>query len=47
MSWNPALDAQCPDATNMDSIETLIVPRARDIGDFEVTRHFVSRSVHS
>ncbi|MEM8540120.1 MAG: pirin family protein [Pseudomonadota bacterium] len=38
MSWNPALDAQCPDATNMDSIETLIVPRARDIGDFEVRR---------
>ena len=38
MSWNPTLDAQNPVATDMDAIETLIVPRARDIGGFEVRR---------
>ncbi len=38
MSWNPLLDPQNPDPTNMDSIDTIIVPRARDIGDFEVRR---------
>lgn len=38
MSWNPALTPGCPDAVGVDSIETLIVPRARDLGDFEVRR---------
>jgi len=38
MSWNPTLEPLCPEAGNADSIETLIVPRARDIGDFEVRR---------
>ncbi len=38
MSWNPLLDPQNPDPTNMDSIDTIIVPRARDIGGFEVRR---------
>ena len=38
MSWNPSLEPGCPDAVGVDSIETLIVPRARDIGDFEVRR---------
>ncbi len=38
MSWNPALDPGCPDAVGMDAIETLIVPRSRDIGGFEVRR---------
>ena len=38
MSWNPALEPHCPDAATMDAIETMIVPRARDIGDFEVRR---------
>jgi redox-sensitive bicupin YhaK (pirin superfamily) len=38
MSWNPALEPGCPDATGIDAIETLIVPRARDLGDFEVRR---------
>ena len=38
MSWNPALDPGCPDAVGVDAIETLIVPRARDIGGFEVRR---------
>ncbi|MBL0939882.1 MAG: pirin family protein [Gemmatimonadaceae bacterium] len=38
MSWNPALEPGCPDLVGVDAIETLIVPRARDIGDFEVRR---------
>ncbi|MEM6462460.1 MAG: pirin family protein [Pseudomonadota bacterium] len=38
MSWNPAIEPQCPSAGSVDSIETLIVPRARDLGGFEVRR---------
>jgi redox-sensitive bicupin YhaK (pirin superfamily) len=38
MSWNPALSPNCPNAGNLDSIETLIIPRARDLGGFEVRR---------
>jgi len=38
MSWNPALDPGYPDTVGVDAIETLIVPRARDIGGFEVRR---------
>jgi redox-sensitive bicupin YhaK (pirin superfamily) len=38
VSWNPSLEPGCPDAIGIDSIETLIVPRARDLGDFEVRR---------
>ncbi|MCQ0969575.1 pirin family protein [Paracoccus sp. TK19116] len=38
MSWNPTLDPGCPDDVGADAIETLIVPRARDLGDFEVRR---------
>ena len=38
MSWNPTLEPQCPEAGDLDSIETVIVPRARDIGGFEVRR---------
>ncbi len=39
MSWNPALDPGCPTSPEAcDAIETLIVPRARDIGAFEVRR---------
>jgi redox-sensitive bicupin YhaK (pirin superfamily) len=38
MSWNPALEPGCPDAIGIDAIETLIIPRARDLGDFEVRR---------
>ncbi len=38
MSWNPTLDPQCPEAGGLDAIETLIVPRARDLGGFEVRR---------
>ena len=38
MSWNPALDPHCPTGDEVDAIETLIVPRARDLGEFEVRR---------
>ena len=38
MSGNPALDPHCPTGDEVDSIETLIIPRARDIGAFEVRR---------
>lgn len=38
MSWNPTLAPDCPDATSLDAIETLIIPRARDLGGFEVRR---------
>lgn len=38
MSWNPAIELGCPDDVGFDAIETLIVPRARDLGGFEVRR---------
>ncbi|UHD46039.1 pirin family protein [Aureimonas altamirensis] len=38
MSWNPAIDPGCPDEVGLDAIETLIVPRSRDLGGFEVRR---------
>ncbi|WP_353472135.1 pirin family protein [Salipiger sp. H15] len=38
MSWNPALEPHCPTGNEVDAIETLIVPRARDLGGFEVRR---------
>ena len=38
MSWNPALQPGCPDEIGVDAIETLIIPRARDLGSFEVRR---------
>ena len=38
MSWNPAMEPGCPDAAGLDAIETLIVPRSRDLGGFEVRR---------
>ncbi len=34
MSWNPLLEPADPDAAGMDSIETLIVPRAVDVNPF-------------
>ena len=33
---NPAIEPGCPDEVGIDSIETLIIPRARDLGGFEV-----------
>ncbi|MEM9783408.1 MAG: pirin family protein [Pseudomonadota bacterium] len=38
MSWNPALDPHCPTGDEVDLIDTVIVPRARDLGEFEVRR---------
>ncbi len=38
MSWNPALDPDIPLGDAIDAIETVIVPRARDLGGFEVRR---------
>lgn len=38
MSWNPTIEPGCPDEVGIDAIETLIVPRARDLGGFEVRR---------
>lgn len=37
MSWNPTQNPECPDA-DASSIEKLIIPRARDLGGFEVRR---------
>ena len=38
MSWNPAFTPGNPDDVSADAIETLIIPRTRDLGDFEVRR---------
>lgn len=38
MSWNPALDPDCPTGDAVDAIDTLIIPRARDLGAMEVRR---------
>ncbi len=37
MSWNPTFTAECP-ISSAESVETLIIPRARDLGGFEVRR---------
>ncbi|GAW35677.1 quercetin 2,3-dioxygenase [Roseovarius sp. A-2] len=37
MSWNPTVEPVCPEA-GLDAVETVIVPRARDISGFEVRR---------
>jgi redox-sensitive bicupin YhaK (pirin superfamily) len=38
MSWNPALEPGSPDSMDLEAIETLIIPRTRDVGGFEVRR---------
>src|SRR5215212_8968892 len=38
MSWQPAQDPTPGDHLSCDAIETVIVPRARDLGGFEVRR---------
>ena len=38
MSWNPALDPSIPIGDAVDAIAAVIVPRARDLGGFEVRR---------
>lgn len=37
MSWNPTQKPDCPHAS-LDALDTLIIPRARDLGGFEVRR---------
>lgn len=44
MSWQPANDANCDLGTPCPALETTIVPRARDIGGFEVRRALPSRT---
>lgn len=44
MSWNPCPEPKCPNAVKLNSIETLIVPRAKDLGGFEVRRVLPSSS---
>ncbi|MFH5926956.1 pirin family protein [Roseomonas xinghualingensis] len=38
MSWNPTQDPGCPEVSGIAAIETLIIPRTRDLGGFEVRR---------
>ena len=38
MTWMPSMDPTPGDARACDAIETIIVPRARDLGGFEVRR---------
>lgn len=38
MNWSPDRDSHYPDASTPDCVETLIIPRARDLGGFEVRR---------
>jgi redox-sensitive bicupin YhaK (pirin superfamily) len=43
MSWQPALDPKPGDTFACDAIDTVIVPRARDLGGFSVRRALPSR----
>ena len=38
MSWSPLLDPTIPTGNAVDSIETVVIARARDLGGFEVRR---------
>lgn len=38
MSWNPSLASDAAELTAPEALETLIIPRARDLGGFEVRR---------
>jgi redox-sensitive bicupin YhaK (pirin superfamily) len=42
--WNPLLDPAIPIGDAVDAIETVIVPRARDLGGFEVRRALPSQA---
>jgi hypothetical protein len=48
MSWQPAEDPKPGDRFSCDAIETMIIPRSRDIGSFEVAFYAAAdgRSVH-
>lgn len=43
MSWRPGSDPILGDKTSCDLIDTVIIPRARDLGGFEVRRALPSR----
>ncbi|CUX57939.1 exported hypothetical protein [Agrobacterium fabrum str. J-07] len=32
LSWNPAIAPACPEEIGLDAIDTLIIPRSRDLG---------------
>lgn len=36
MSWNPGIESHCPQTGELEAIETQIIPRALDLGGFEV-----------
>lgn len=38
MSWNPELDADYPIGDQVDRIETIIIPKVRDLGGFQIQR---------
>jgi redox-sensitive bicupin YhaK (pirin superfamily) len=38
MSWNPDVERMYPEAKNVDALETVILPRSRDLGTFMVKR---------
>ena len=38
MSWNPNLATHDTDTAALSRVETVIIPRSRDIGGFEVRR---------
>src|ERR671919_2877234 len=38
VSWQPAIDPKCDQQQELNPIEMVIVPRARDLGGFEVRR---------
>src|SRR5919109_3293417 len=38
MSWQPAIDPKCDEQQELNPVEMVIVPRARDLGGFEVRR---------
>lgn len=43
MSWRDATEADCSDPANCPPVETVIVPRSRDLGGFEVRRALPAR----
>lgn len=38
MSWNPSHNPECTSKESLDALETLIIPRSRDLGGFSVRR---------
>ena len=43
MSWNPTHSPDCETEAGLDALETVIIPRARDLGGFEVRRALPSK----